>query len=240
LVVWWSLLVSGQAFFRHTPEAKSFAGHFSAAAYAEAAFWALAFLALLLVMPRLQYLRLAFSGSNKWLSLFAALCLVSVPFSPTPLYSLAWVLKLLLVVLLLLLCSAAMHDVDDIEAFLWANLWGFAVAAVAPVARAFADPSTAFEGGRLNALAGPPALSLSAGTLVLLALILNYMRKRTWLVGFGILGASVMIMAGGKAAKNPGTKIRCGREGCLLGPTFESAGNGKAGGVRRSVTPEPA
>jgi O-antigen ligase len=198
LVVWWALLISEQVFSRVTPETESFAGHFSEAAYGEVAFWALTFLALLLIMPRPQYLRQAFSGSNKWLSLFAVVCLISAPFSPTPLYSLAWVFKLFLVAFLLLLCSGTMHDLDDIEAFLWANFWGFVIMTVVPVARAFADPSTAFdEDGRLSASAN--GLSLIAGTLVLLALTLNSVRKRTWLLGFAFVGATVMIMSGGKA-----------------------------------------
>jgi O-antigen ligase len=198
LVVWWALLISEQVFSRVTPETESFAGHFSEAAYGEAAFWALAFLALLLIMPRPQYLRQAFSDSNKWLSLFAVVCLISAPFSPTLMYSLAWAFKLFLVALLLLLCSATMHDLDDIEAFLWANFWGFVIMTVVPVARAFADPSTAFdEDGRLSASAD--GLSLIAGTLVLFALTLNSLRKRTWLLGFAFLGATVMIMSGGKA-----------------------------------------
>jgi O-antigen ligase len=197
LVVWWALLISEEVFSRFTPEAESFAGHFSAAAYGEAAFWALAFLALLLIMPRPQYLRQAFSGSNKWLSLFAVVCLISAPFSPTPMYSLVWVFKLLLVVFLLLLCSATMYDLDDIEAFLWANFWGLVIITVVPVARAFAGPSTAFEGGRLSASAN--GLSLIAGTLVLLALTLNCLGKTTWLLGFAFLGATVMIISGGKA-----------------------------------------
>jgi len=41
-------------------------------------------------------------------------------------------------------------------------------------------------------------LSLLAGTLLLLALSLNSLRKRAWLVGFGVFGATAMIMAGGK------------------------------------------
>jgi len=197
LVVWWALLISEKVFSRFTPEAESFAGHFSAAAYGEAAFWALAFLALLLIMPRPQYLLQAFSGSNKWLSLFAVVCLISAPFSPTPLYSLAWAFKLLLVVLLLLLCSATIHDLNDIERFYWSNLWGFFVVVAAPVVRAFVNPSGAFEKGRL--WGSPTGLSLSAGTLVLFALTLNSLRKRTWLTGFAIVGATVMIVAGGKA-----------------------------------------
>jgi O-antigen ligase len=197
LVVWWALLISEEVFSRFTPEAESFAGHFSAAAYGEAAFWALAFLALPLIMPRPQYLRQAFSGSNKWLSLFAVVCLISAPFSPTPMYSLAWAFKLFLVALLLLLCSATIHDLNDIESFYWSNLGGFFVVTVAPVVRAFVNPSGAFEEGRLRG--SPNGLSLSAGTLVLLALILNSLYKRTWLAGFAIVGATVMIMSGGKA-----------------------------------------
>ena len=197
LVVWWALLISEQVFSRFTPETTSFAGHFSEAAYGEAAFWALAFLALLFIMPRPQYLRQAFSGSNKWLSLFAVVCLISAPFSPTPMFSLAWVLKLFLVVLLLLLCSATIRDLNDIESFYWANLWGFFVLSVTPVVRAFVNPSGAFENGRL--WGSPNGLSISAGALVLLALLLNSMHKRTWLTGFAIVGATVMIMSGGKA-----------------------------------------
>ena len=199
LVVWWSLLVAEQPFFRHTAHEEAVAGQFSAAAYGEAAFWALAFVALFL-MPRPQYLRQAFSGCNKWLSLFALVCLASAPLSPTPLYSLAWAFKLLLVVVLLLLCSGTMHDLNDVESFFWSNFWGFLIVAAVPVARAFADPSAAFTGGRLNeALASPTGLSSCAGTLVLLSLTLNSLRNRSWLLGFAFVGSTVMIMAGGKA-----------------------------------------
>ena len=199
LVVWWSLLVSEQPFFRHISPEEAVAGHFSASAYGEAAFWALAFLALFL-MPRPKYLRDAFSGSNKWLSLFAFVCLASTPFSPMPIYSLAWAFKLVLVVVLLLQFSATIHDLNDIEGFFWATFWGFVLATVVPVTRAFVDPSIAFKDGRLNeSLVGPTGLALAAGTLVLLSLTLNSLRNRSWLLGFALLGAAVMIMSGGKA-----------------------------------------
>ena len=196
LVVWWALLISEEVFYRFTPEAESFAGHFSEAAYGEAAYWAVAFLALLLLL-RPQYLRQAFSASNKWLALFALLCLISAPFSPTSMYSLAWAFKLFLVVLLLLFCSATIHDLDDIESFLWSAFWGFVILSVVPVVRAFVNPSGAFEDGRL--WGSPNDLSLCAGTLVVLALLLNSLRKRTWLAGFVIVGTTVMIISGGKA-----------------------------------------
>jgi O-antigen ligase len=197
-VVWWSALVSEQLFFRHTREAETFVGHFSDVAYGEAAFWALAFLALVIIgRPRL--LRQGFSGCNKWLSLFALVCLASAPFSPTPLYSLAWAFKLFLVVLILVLCSGAIRDLNDIEAFFSSSFWGLVVVTMVCVARAIADPSSVFEGGRLSELASPAALAASAGSLTLLAVILNSLRKRIWLLGFVFVGAAVMIMSGGKA-----------------------------------------
>jgi O-antigen ligase len=196
LVVWWSLLVSEEPFKRFTPEAESFAGHFSAAAYGEAAFWVIACFALLIV-SRFQCLPRRLSSGNKWLALFGLVCLVSAPFSPTPLYSLVWAFRLSLVVLLLLFCSANIHDQHDIESFFWSNLWGFFVVALAQVVRAFLNPSGAFEGGRLSGT--PTATSAAAATFVLLALTFNSLRRRTWLTGLAIASVGIMIMAGGKA-----------------------------------------
>jgi O-antigen ligase len=198
LVVWWSLLVSGGAFFRQQQDAETFAGKFSAGAYGQTVFWAFAFVALLL-MPKPHYLRQSFSGCSKWLSLYALVCLASVIFAPRPLYSLAWAFELFLVIVVLLLCSATIRDLKDIESFFWATFGGFVILTVVPVARVFQDPSTAFEGGRLSEAASPTGLALSAGTLLLLALILYSLRQRTWLAGFMMLGATVMIMSGGKA-----------------------------------------
>jgi O-antigen ligase len=200
LVLWWLLLVSEVLFYRQGTDEAALAGSFSAAAYYEAILWGGIFLLLLVIVMRgAEYLRGSFSGPNKWLSLFALVALFSATFSPRPSYSLAWAFKLLLVVLVLVFCSNTICDVNDIEGFLWSTFWGFVVLTMIPVARAFTNPATAFEGGRLNELASPTGLAASAGTLFLLALALNSFRKKTWLVGFVIVGATAMIMTGGKA-----------------------------------------
>jgi O-antigen ligase len=200
LVLWWSLLVSEVLFYRQGSDEAAFAGNFSAAAYYEAIFWGGIFLALLVIMIRgLAYLRGSFSRGNKWLSLFALVALFSVSYSPRPFYSLAWAFKLLVVVLVLLFCSNTICDLNDIERFFWATFWGFVVLTLVPIARTFANPATAFEGGRINDLASPTGLAASAGTLFLLALTLNYLQKSAWLVGSVIVGATAMLMTGGKA-----------------------------------------
>jgi O-antigen ligase len=198
LIVWWSLLVSEVLFSREGSDEDAFAGKFSASAYYEAILWGILSLALLVILlRRVECLRESFSGGNKWLLLFALVSLLSVGFSLQPLYSLAWVFKLLLVVLVLLFCSNTICDLHDIESFLWSTFCGFVILTVLPVVRAFADPSTAFEEGRLNA--SPNGLAVSAGILLLVAFILNSVHKRTWLVGFVVLSASVMLISGGKA-----------------------------------------
>ena len=201
LALWWSLLVASELFYRFTPESESYAGQFSDAAYGEAAFWGVAFLALLLVVNR-QDLSMGFSGTNKWLSLFALVAFLSAPFSPTPLYSLAWAFKLVLVLGLLLVCSVLTRDLGDVQSFFWSSFWGFAVLTLVPVARAFLNPEGAFEKGRL--WGSPNGLSLVAGTFVLMALLLNLLRKRIWLVASAVVGSAVMIMAGGKAGIGAG------------------------------------
>jgi O-antigen ligase len=200
LVVWWSLLVSEVLFVRQGTDEAALAGNFAPSAYYEAILWGGLFLALLVILIRgFEHLRGSSAGPNKWLSLFALVALFSVSFSPKPLYSLAWAFKLLLVVLVLLICSNTICDLNDMESFFWSTFWGFVVLIMLPVARAFANPATAFEGGRLTDSASPTGLAASAGTLLLLALTLNSARKKPWLVGFAIVGATVMLLTGGKA-----------------------------------------
>jgi O-antigen ligase len=201
LVIWWTLLVSEQIFLRSQAVEESTESQFSSLAYGEGVFWVICFLALLLVsLKRPQYLRQMFRGPWKWVSLFAFLCLASAAYSPIPAYSLAWGFKLLLSALLLLMCSSAISDLQDLYAFFHATLCAVAFLCVMPVARAFGDPSTAFEGGRLNeAAASPVGLSAMAGSLLLLLLTLNSLRRRGWLVVLGILTAGLMLLAGGKA-----------------------------------------
>jgi O-antigen ligase len=200
LVIWWILLVSEQIFLRTGPTDGAPEDRFSSLAYGEAVFWVICFLALVLVsVKRHQYLRQMFAGPWKWVSLFALLCLCSSAYSPIPGYSLAWGFKLLLTALLLMMCSNAIFDLHDLHTFFQTTLCGVAFLSFVPVVRAFADPSTAFEGGRLNEAAGPVGLSTMAGSLLLLSLTLNSLRMRGWLVAMSTLAAGVMFLTGGKA-----------------------------------------
>jgi O-antigen ligase len=201
LVIWWTLLISEQIFLRSQAAEEVTEVRFSSLAYGEGVFWAICFLASLLVsVKRPQYVHQMFAGPWKWMSLFALFCLCSSAYSPIPTYSLAWSFKLLLGVLLLRMCSSAIFDLNDLRAFFQTTLCAVTFLTFLPVARAFADPSTAFEGGRLNeAAAGPVGLSTVAGSLLLLSLTLNSLRRRGWLVAVSILAAGVMLLTGGKA-----------------------------------------
>jgi O-antigen ligase len=196
LVLWWSVLSSEELFFRISEQEEANAGRFAIEAYGEAAFWVLAFVVFFLVARR-QYLRRFFNGDNKWMSLFAAVCILSAPLAPQPLYSLAWGFKLFLVICLLVYFSTTIQDEADIEAFYWSNFWGFCVVSVLPVLRACFNPAGPFEEGRLRASAN--SLAITAGIVLLLALLLNSVRPAPWLKGFALLGAAMMIVSGGKA-----------------------------------------
>ena len=202
LVIWWFLLISGPLFSRIGTAESAFEGRFSLAAYGEALIWVLTFLALLLIsLVTPAYLRHMFSGPCKWLSLFALVCLLSAAYSPRPLFSFAWAFKLALVALLLQFCRTHIHSLSDIRAFLRATFWAFVFQTLLPLIRAFADPSTAFVGGRLNeVVASPAGFSEVAATLLVLSLTLYSLDGRKWLVVSSILASIVMILAGGKAA----------------------------------------
>jgi O-antigen ligase len=200
IVVWWFLLVSEDLFYRITKGGQILAGSFTGAAYDEAATWMIALGALLFVtFFRPQSLSRMFSGSYKWVSWFALLALASVPLSPGPLYSLAWAAKLAIAVLLLGACLAGEHDIEDVVSFLWATFWGFVLLTIIPMIQAITSPTPGFtEGGRLS-MVSTNGVSAVAGTLVLIALTLYSLKRRWWVIAFGVLGVAVMILAAGKA-----------------------------------------
>lgn len=195
--IWWFLLIS-EAIFDHMGDTvRSFEGSFSPQAYGEGLIWALSFLAVVVLsVGRPGYLRELFRAQNKWLSLFAVACLVSAVFSPAQLYALAWAFKLILVILLLQLCCSAMESLDDIVVFLRITMWAFFILSAAPIAVAIAYPETAFVNGRLP---DPTFLSPIAASLMLLAIILLSLKRRTSYLIAGFFGAGVMIFAFGKA-----------------------------------------
>src|SRR5579863_2525324 len=195
--IWWFLLIS-EAIFDHMGDTiRSYEGSFSPQAYGEGLIWALSFVAVVvLTAGRPGYVRELFRGQNKWLSVFAMVCLISAVFSPAQLYALAWAFKLVLVVLLLQMCSSAMEDLDDVVAFLRVTMWGFLILSLEPIVVAIAYPETAFVNGRLP---DPTFLSPIAASLMLLAIILASLERRTSYVVAGFVGAGVMIFAFGKA-----------------------------------------
>ena len=178
-------------------------GNFDTQAYQEAASWgfSLVLLAAMSIMHP-QYLRRMFSGSYKWVSIFAMLALASVPLSPSPAYSFAWAVKLVTVVLLLAACLATDRSVDGVKSFYRALLWGFVVLAVIPLVRIFTLPDSAFSqfsdvGGRLAVSTN--GYSTTCGILILLSLMLFALQRRFWLILFAVTGVTMMILSGGKA-----------------------------------------
>jgi O-antigen ligase len=200
LVLWWFLLISENLFTRIAHGGEVLAGRFEGAAYDEATSWVITVVALLFVtFFRPQSLSRMFSGSYKWVSCFALVALASVPLSPGRLYSLAWAIKLAIVVLLLGTSLAGEHDPKDIVSFLWATFWGFLILSIIPLVLAIYSPTPGFtEGGRLS-MASSNGISAMAGTLVLLALTLHSLHRRLWILSFAVWGVVVMVVATGKA-----------------------------------------
>jgi hypothetical protein len=203
LLIWWTVLVCETIFDRLGDRTQASESHFSVQAYGEGIVWVLAFLALAaLSLQRPQYLRRLFSGLNKWITLFALVCVFSVAYTPARTYAGAWAFKLVLVTLLLQLSASVLGGIGDIVTFLRVSLWGFFVLTVVPAVETFGDPSSAFEGvgGRLNTLPGPDALTLTGALLLLLSVILYSLEKNRVMIFTGFVASIVMIMSMGKSA----------------------------------------
>jgi O-antigen ligase len=200
LLIWWVILVSEAVFDRTGDSTQAYLSRFSVQAYGEGIVWMLAFLTLVVLsLQQPHYLRHLFSGSYKWITLFAVVCLASVSYSTGKTYAGAWAFKLLVVVLLLHLGASMLGSVSDIVTFLKVTLWGFFVLTIVPAVQAFSDPSSAFEGvgGRLNA--SPDALTLTAALLLLLSVILYSLERRKTMILTGLLASAVMLMSLGKS-----------------------------------------
>jgi O-antigen ligase len=201
LLIWWVVLVCEVVFDRMGDSAQAYQSHFSVQAYGEGIVWVLGFLALaVLSLQQPDYLRHLFSGSSKWITLFALVCMASVSYSTGKIYAGAWAFKLLLVTLLLEFGASMLGSLADIVTFLKVTLWAFFILTIVPTLKAFSDPSTAFEGvgGRLNA--NPDALTLTAALLLLLSVILYSIEKRKTMILTGLVASAVMLMSLGKTA----------------------------------------
>ncbi|HTZ98138.1 MAG TPA: O-antigen ligase family protein [Terriglobales bacterium] len=198
LAVWWILLVDEVFYARVNTNYGMGSGQFSLYAYAEAAMWLVCWGVLLVLTLRWpQYLLGFFKGSNKWLSLFVLLCVVSIAWAPGALYALAWSVKLVLVVTLLQLISTLIEDIGDILTFVKVTAFAFIFLSILPVYYATQDPDGFWYEGRLNA--DPDLLSPLAAALMLMSLLLySATKKRYWAYSTGV-GAFVMLLAFGKA-----------------------------------------
>jgi O-antigen ligase len=199
LLVWWYMLISDALFDRISNVQGTYQGQYSIDAYGEVVTWLAAFVVLVMIsLTNADYLYKLFNGSFRWASLYVLSGLLAVAYSPSPAYSAGWWFKLFVIALTLRLCLNGMDSIENVRAFLWASLWGLAVAVALPLSRALADPLTMFEGvgGRLNA--DPVVLSVTSSCILVLALTLKATRKHVWL-NFVILGSVLtMILSAGK------------------------------------------
>jgi len=202
--VWGLLLVSEEIFSYINDATSTFESQFAYAAYAQAAIWMLAALALLVfLLGNPGSLRGLFSGQFKWVSIYAVVALFSVAYAPQLSFSLAWAFKLCLIVLVLQAISKQLLDLDDISAFMLATVAAYVFLVGAPSIRSMMpDPTGTYGQGEFETRMreGPTGLSAAAATFALLALTLYKPGKKKTLLVLSVIGLAVMIIAGGKAA----------------------------------------
>jgi len=195
--LWWVLLGSEEVFSYVTEDAES--GQVSSGAYSEAMMWVFViFIFLLYTYRHSEYLRTLFSGSYKWVSWFGVMCLLSCAYAEKPAFSLAWIVKLFLAILLLAACNYEIKNRDDLRVFLKASQWGFAFLVFLPIVRLLGDPQAIATGRLFDVGTAPTMLSVDAGLLVLFSLMLAEPGKnisRNIFVSFGLI---MMLLAAGK------------------------------------------
>jgi len=204
--LWWVLLGSEEVFSYVTEDAEK--GNISTGAYSEAMIWVFVIFVFLLYSSRhSQYLRSLFNGPYKWVSWFGVMCLLSCAYAEKPGFSLAWIIKLFLAILLLAACNGEIKDRDDLRAFFTVSQWGFAFLVFLPIIRLLGNPEALATGRLFDVGAAPTMLSVDAGLLVLFSLMLSEPGKRianSIFIGVGLL---VMLLAAGKT----------GIAGCIFG-----------------------
>jgi len=201
----WGLLLASEEIFSYINDATStYESQFAFAAYAQAAIWMLAAIALLIFLQgNSGSLRGMFSGPYKWASLFALVALLSVAYAPQIAFSLAWAFKLCLVVVVLQAISKQLLDLDDVSAFMLATIAAYVFLVGAPSIRSLMpDPAGTYGQNEFETRMreGPTGLSAAAGTFALLALTVYTPGKKKTLLILSFIGLAVMIIAGGKAA----------------------------------------
>jgi len=205
--LWWVLLGSEEIFSYMTDDAEG--GQFSSGAYSEAMMWVFIGLVFLLYTYRnSQYLRTLFTGSYKWVSWFGVVCLLSCAYAEQPKFSLAWIVKLFLAILLLAACNFESKSTEDLRTFLKISQWALVFMVSVPIVRLLANPETLATGRLYDVGTAPTVLSVDAGLLVLYSLTLSQPGKNSASRNiFVLLGMVVMLLAAGKT----------GILGCIFG-----------------------
>jgi hypothetical protein len=219
--LWWVLLGSEAIFSYITDDAEG--GQFSSGAYSEAMMWVFIGLVFLIYTYRHGgYLRTLFTGSYKWVSWFGIVCLLSCAYAEHPSFSMAWIVKLFLAILLLAACNYEIKNTDDLRSFLRASQWALVFMVSLPIIRLLTNPDTLATGRLYDVGTAPTVLSVDAGLLVLYSLTLarpgkNILSRNI----FVLLGLVVMLLAAGKT----------GIVGCIVGAAvfFMLQGKVKAG-----------
>ncbi len=195
--LWWVLLGSEEIFSYVTDDAEG--GQFSSGAISEVMIWAFIGIVFLLYTYRhSQYLRTLFTGSYKWVSWFGVMCLLSCAYAEKPTFSLAWIVKLFLAILLLAACNSEIKNRDDLRAFLKSSQWALAFMVSIPLVRLLSNLDVLSTGRLYDVGTAPTVLSVDAGLLVLYSLMLAQPGKNTQRNIFLVLGLVVMLLAGGK------------------------------------------
>jgi len=204
--LWWVLLGSEEVFSYVTEDAE--AGQVSTGAYSEAMMWVFViFIFLLYTYRNSEYLRTLFGGPYKWVSWFGVMCFLSCAYAEKPGFSLAWIIKLFLAILLLAACNYEIKNREDLRVFLTVSQWGFAFLVFLPIVRLLGNPEAIATGRLFDVGTAPTMLSVDAGLLVLFSLTLAQPGKNVSRNIFMFFGLIVMLLAAGKT----------GILGCIFG-----------------------
>lgn len=190
-------MISEGLFLHFGTTASAAAGDFGGGVYQQIAIWILLFSAMVaLTLKSPGYLSQLFAGQFKWVSIFLVVALASVPISESPRYSLGWAFKLSLVVLLLRALDSCLDRHEDVIRLFQVLLVGTLVAVIFKFVAPFLEPGSAFNGGRLEVIAG---LSGYGGILLVLVFINFKLTKNPWLFAVAAFAVVMMLSAGGKA-----------------------------------------
>jgi O-antigen ligase len=196
--LWW-ILLSSEGFFSYMTEDAE-GGQITSGAYSEVMVWVFIIFAFALYsVKNPQYFRKIFSGSYKWVAWFGVVCFLSCAYAEQPFFSLGWIVKLFLAIMLLAACNQEIKDENDLRTFLRVSQWAFAFLVFTPLLRLISDPAVLATGRLFDVGTAPTMLAADAGILVLLSLALSQPGRRGGALFFAIFGMATMILAAGKA-----------------------------------------